>query len=126
MSICVGETNTQDHTLIVAHWKGLLYAAGDVFSVRRRNEEEVLQTPSWREALDRFNALGGTSIPYVFQESWLKWYRSIGKNPLTGTRVGIEHPTYHQYRRDDQAQKVRDYMRTHPEIVAKVKKEHGL
>ncbi len=74
----------------------------------------------------KFNELGGTSIPYEFQESWLKWYRKLSKNPATGTRVGREHPAYRQYQRDDQTQKVREFMKLHPELVEKVRKEHGL
>jgi len=124
VSICLYETDIHNHTLVIASWKALLYAAGDVFSVRNREEEEVLSTPSWKEALDKFNEMGNTSISYVFQDFWLKHYREMGKNPLTGTRVGKSHPAYRQV--STQTQNVRDWMKEHKDEVERIRKENGL
>ena len=121
---CVYETDVRGHTLVIASWKALLYAADDVFSIRNREEEEVLSTPSWKEALDKFNEMGNTSISYEFQDFWLKHYREMDKNPLTNTRVGKDHPAYHAYRKDTQS--VKDWMKAHPEEVERIRKENGL
>ena len=118
----IGETDTRNRTLIIAHWKGLLYAAGNVFSVCNRNDVETLQVPSWKEALDEFNRLGGTSIPYEFQEQWLKWYNGINKNPLTGTRVGKDSSEYWTIRNN----KVQEWMKTHKAEVEAVRVRNGL
>jgi len=118
------ETDTKGHTLVIASWKALLYATGDVFSVRNREEVEVLTIPSWKEALDRFNEMSNTLIPYDFQDLWLKHYRELSKNPLTNTRVGRSHPAYHQV--STQTQSVRDWMKTHKDEVEKIKARNGL
>ena len=120
---CVYETDVRGHTLVIASWKALLYACGDVFSVRDEEEAEVLSTSSFKEALDKFNEMSSTAISYDYQEFWLKHYRELCKNPLTGTRVGKDHPAYHQARKDT---RVSDWMKTHKEEVEKIKVENGL
>ena len=121
---CLYETNIHNHTLVIASWKALLYACGDVFSVRDRDEEEVLSTPSFAEALDKFNEMGGTSIPYDYQDFWLKHYREMSVNPLTGTRVGKDHPAYHAYHKGTQS--VKEWMKEHKDEVERIRRRNGL
>jgi len=112
------ETDIQGRTLIAGGWKADLYASDEDY--------EVLEHTGLNgtEALRLYNEINGTRLEPSFFDSWLKRYGELAKNPLTGTRVGVDHPAYHQYRQSDS--RVREYMRTHKDVVEEIRVKNGL
>lgn len=119
------ETDQLDRTLIVGGHKADLWASDDGYLVtEHQSTNPIEQGLTGTEALELYNELNGTRLQPSFFDMWLSHYHKLAKNPLTGTRVGRDHPAYHQV--STQTLRVREYIRTHPEEVERIRKEHGL
>ena len=114
MSLQVGETDSQGRTLIVGGWKADLFATSEGYEILGQ------QIPSGIEALRVYNEQNHTQLKPEFFDKWLAWYQELSKNVLTGTRVGPDNEVYFE------EQRVREYMKRHPEVVEKVRRENGL
>lgn len=136
---CMYETDAQGKTLIVGGWMGSLWANDDGYLMIDCNDNVLHEKLTGQEALAFYNEINGTKLDASFFDMWLTYYRALDKNPLTGTRVSKDHPAYWQYQGlseeealakvDEikaQSQRVRDWMKTHPELVEKVRAKNGL
>ena len=112
------ETDQYNKTLIVGGWMGNLWANDEGYLIVDCNHNTLHDKLMGLDALALYNELNGTGLQPSFFNMWLKHYREMSVNPLTGTRVGKDHPAYHAYRKDT---KVSDWMKAHPEEVERIK-----
>ena len=113
------ETDAHNQTLIVGGWMGNLWANNDDYLITDCNDNVLHEGLTGSEGLALYNELNGTKLDASFFDVWLKHYREMSKNPLTGTRVGKDHPAYHQV--STQTQNVREWMKANPQEVERIR-----
>ena len=114
-NLYIGETDARGYTLVLALKPVCVLWRGDEYALE--SGENLIENLTLERAIELFNQVCNTPYDWhFFANEWMKWYAKLNKR-ASGIRVHIEN---------DEKINAREWLKSHPEEVARVKAKYRL